>query len=138
MGSLLFYVRSADNTILNALNIIVRQIGSATDLTEKWTTQLLNYMETQPDATLPYWDSEMILKGHSDASYLNKDNTISRFAGYFFMGHKQHYIQPFCLNGAIVVTVSILKLVAASAAEAELGGIFQNGQTETKLRLTLM
>ena len=53
------------------------------------------------------------------------------------MGYKQHYIQPLCLNGAIVVTVSILKLVAASAAEAELGGIFHNGQTETKLRLTL-
>ena len=35
------------------------------------------------------------------------------------------------MNGAVVVTVSILKLVATSAAEAELGGLFHNSQTAT-------
>ena len=53
------------------------------------------------------------------------------------MGDKQQDHKPLCLNGAIVVTVSILKLVAASAAEAELGGLFHNGRTATELRLTL-
>ena len=53
------------------------------------------------------------------------------------MGDKQQDHEPLCLNGAIVVTVSILKLVAASAAEAELGGLFHNGRTATELRLTL-
>ena len=53
------------------------------------------------------------------------------------MGDKQQDNEPLCLNGAIVVTVSILKLVAASAAEAELGGLFHNGRTATELRLTL-
>ena len=92
---------------------------------------MLNYMATHPDATLRYWASDMILKGHSDASYLNEDNARSSFAGYFFMGDKQQDHEPLCLNGAIVVTVSILKLVAASAAEAELGGLFHNGRTAT-------
>ena len=74
VGSLRLYARAVDNTILKALNTIARKTGSATELTEKWTTQLLNYMATHPDTTLRYWASDMILKGHSDDSYLNEDN----------------------------------------------------------------
>ena len=51
------------------------------------------------------------------------------------MGDKQHDSKPLCLNGAIVVTVSILKIVAASAVEAKLGGLFHNGQKATALRI---
>ena len=86
LGSLLFFARAVDNTILKALNTIARKTGSATELTAKWTTQLLNYMATHPDAKLRYWASDMILKGHSDAAYLNEDNVRSSFAAYFFYG----------------------------------------------------
>ena len=79
VGSLLFFARAVDNKILKALNAIARKTGSATELTAKWTTQLLNYMATHPTAKLWYWAIDMILKGHSDASYLNEDNARSSF-----------------------------------------------------------
>jgi hypothetical protein len=42
---------------------------------------------------------------------------------------------PIKLNGAIHVTCTILKLVAASAAEAELGALFLNAQEAKVFRL---
>jgi len=41
------------------------------------------------------------------------------------------------LNGAIHITSTILKLVAASAAKAELGALFLNAQEAKVLRVTL-
>ena len=46
--------------------------------------------------------------------------------------------QTIKLNGNIVVTCAVLKLVAASAAEAELGAEFRNTQEAWIIRLTLM
>ena len=46
--------------------------------------------------------------------------------------------QPIKLNGNIAVTCAILKLVAASAAEAELGALFLNTQEARIICLTLM
>ena len=44
---------------------------------------------------------------------------------------------PIKLNGAIHVQCTILKLVAASAAEAELGALFLNAQDAKVFRLIL-
>ena len=57
--------------------------------------------------------------------------------GDVYKSNKQHDSEHLCLNGAIVVTVSILKLVAASATEAEVGVLYHNDRTYTELRLTL-
>ena len=46
--------------------------------------------------------------------------------------------KPIKLNGNIAVTCAILKLVAASAAEAELGALSLNAQEARIIRLTLM
>ena len=51
------------------------------------------------------------------------------------MPKNRHPIKP---NGNIAVTCAILKLVAASAAEAELGALFLNTQEARIIRLTLM
>ena len=45
--------------------------------------------------------------------------------------------KPIKLNGAIYVLCTILKLVAASAAKAELGALFLNAQEAKIMRLTL-
>jgi len=44
---------------------------------------------------------------------------------------------PIKLNGAIHITCIILKLITASAAEAELGALFLNAQEAKVIRLTL-
>jgi hypothetical protein len=70
----------------------------------------------------------MILSVHSDALYLSAPKACSRSGGYFFLGSIPHNGDPIKLNVAIHITCAILKLVAASAAEAELGAPFLNVQ----------
>ena len=87
-------------------------------------------MWTHPDAIIRYCASDMILNVHSDASYLSAPKARSRAGGYFFLGSLPCAGDLIKLNGAIHVTCTILKLVAASTAEAELGALFLNAQEE--------
>jgi len=79
----------------------------------------------------------MIINVHSDASYLSAPKARSRAGGYFFLGSLPRDGDPIKLNGATHVTCAILKLVAASAAEAELGALFLNAQEAKVIRLVL-
>jgi hypothetical protein len=64
-------------------------------------------------------------------------NAQSRVAGYFFLGSIPKANHPMKMNGASEVLCTVLKLVAASAAEAELGALFVNAKEANILRLTL-
>ena len=79
----------------------------------------------------------MILNVHSDASYLSAPNARSRASGYYFLGWLPKDNEPIRLNGAINVLCCLLKFVAASAAEAELGALFLNAKEAKIMRLTL-
>ena len=70
----------------------------------------------------------MILNLHSDASYLSAARGRSRAGGYFFLGSLPKNGNPIFLNGNIAITCAIIKIVAASAAEAELTALFINTQ----------
>jgi hypothetical protein len=95
-------------------------------------------MWTHPDAKICYHASDMILNVHSDASYLSAPRAHSRASGYFFLGSFPVYGDHIKLNGAIHITCTILKLIAALAAEAELGALFLNAQEAKVLQLTLL
>eukprot|EP00804_Cyclotella_cryptica_P023697 CCRYP_019320-RA/>CCRYP_019320-RA protein AED:0.37 eAED:0.35 QI:0/0/0/1/1/1/6/0/1607 len=137
VGSLLFYARAVDNTILPALSTIASSQAAATELTLAQCTQLLDYCASNPDATIQYRASDMILNIHSDASYLSAPRTRSQVAGYYFLGSIPTDDAPIKLNGAILVFCGILKFVVASAAEAELGGLFLNCKEGKIQRLIL-
>jgi hypothetical protein len=92
---------------------------------------------THPDAIIRYHASAIILNVHSDASYLSAPKARSRAGGCFFLGSLPRDGDPIKLNGAIHVTCTILKLVAASAAEAELGALVLNAQEAKVFRLVL-
>ena len=79
----------------------------------------------------------MILQVHSDASYLSEPKARSRAAGHFFLGWLPKANQPIKLNGAIYTLCTVLKFVAASAAEAELGALFLNVKEARVIRLIL-
>jgi hypothetical protein len=79
----------------------------------------------------------MVLNVHSNASYLSAPRARSRAGDYFFLGSIPIDCDPIKLNGTIHITCTILKLVAASAAEAKLGALFLNAQEAKVLRLTL-
>ena len=123
IGSLLYYARAVDNTILVTLNIVTAEQSQATTDTEKQIHKLLNYVATHHNASITYKASDMILKIHRDASYVSAKNSRSRAGGYFYMGKNNDFI-----NAPVHVECNIMKNVLASAAEAEIGAIFLNCQ----------
>jgi hypothetical protein len=134
-GTILYYGRAVDNTLLVALSDIASRQAKATHLTEQDTNRLLDYCATNPNAILRFQASDMILKGHSDASYLNASKARSRVGGHFYLGNRPG--TPEIYNGAILNPVGILRHVASSAAEAEVGGLFVNLKEALVLRQTL-
>ena len=137
VGSFLYYARAVDPTILMALSAIAAQQSAPTEETLTRVNQFLDYMWTHPDAKIRYRASDMILNVHSDASYLSAPKARSRAGGYFFLGSMPQDAEPIIINGAIHITCTILKLVAASAAEAELGALFLNAQEAKVIRIVL-
>ena len=101
---------------------------------------LLDYAATYPCAKLRYHASDMILHVDSDAAYLVLPNAHSRIAGHYFLSSKPPLPpappQP-APNAPILTECKYLKHVVASAAEAETGGLFYNGQTIIPIRQAL-
>jgi hypothetical protein len=133
--SFLYYARAVNPTILMALSAIASQQALPTEDTRNHITQFLDYMATHPDAKIRYRASNMVLNVHSDASYLSAPHAQSRAGGYFFLGSTPRDRSPIQINGAVHVTCTICKLVAASAAEAELGTLLLNAQEAKVIRL---
>ncbi len=124
-------------TILMSLSAIAAEQANPTESTMKQVKHLLDYMHTNPNAIIRFQASDMILNIHSDASYLTATKGRSRAGGYFFLGSLPKEGNPIKLNGNIAITCAILKLVAASAAEAELGALFLNTQEAKVIRIIL-
>jgi hypothetical protein len=135
-GSVLYYARAVDPTVLMPLNDIATEQTKATEKKQASTNQLLNYLVTHPDATIRYHASDMILHIHSDASYLSVSNDRSRLGGLFLLGNKSP--EQDTLNGSILNVASVIKNVVASAAKSEVGACFHNAQSGARLRVTLM
>jgi hypothetical protein len=134
-GSVLYYARAVDLTVLMPLNDIATEQTKATEKTQAPTSQLLDYVATHPDATIRYHASDMILHIHSDASYLSVSNARSRLGGLFFLGNKSPGKDK--LNKSILNVAFIIKNVVASTAESEVGACFHNAQSGAPLRVTL-
>jgi hypothetical protein len=137
MGSILYYARAVDMTVLMALSSIAVEQTKATEKTMARCTQLLDYLSGHADTKVRFHASDMILNIHSDASYLLEANARSRTCGHFFMGWMPQDDEPIHLNGAFHVSTMILHFVVASAAEAELGALYHNCQTGIIFQLTL-
>jgi hypothetical protein len=134
-GSVLYYARAVDPTVLMPLNDIATEHTKMTDTTQAATNQLLDYLVTHPDATIRNHASDMILHIHRDASYLSVSNARSRLGGLFLCGDKSPHEDN--LNGSILNAASIIKNMVASTAESEVGACFQNAQSGAPLRVTL-
>jgi hypothetical protein len=117
------------------LNDVATKQTKATEKTQAAMNQLLDYLDTHPDATIRYHASDMILHIHSDASYLSVSNARSRLGGLFLLGNKSP--EQDTLNGSILNITSFIKNVVASASESEVGACFHNAQSGAPLRVTL-
>jgi hypothetical protein len=143
VGTLLFYGRAIDSTMLVALGTIASKQTRGTKSTAQAVTQLLNYAAAHPDATIRYHASDMCLHIHSDASYLSEANARSRAGGTFFLSSKPtnttntpNPAAPY--NGAIHTISAIMANVMASATEAEFGALFHNARDAVPLRTALI
>ena len=136
-GSLLYYARAIDGTILPALNDIASQQASPTEFTKAKCNRLLDYVATYPNTTVRYRASNMKLHIDSDAAYLVMPKARSRIAGYFNFGQPNTTLTQENPNGAVLIECKTLRHVVASAAEAEVGGIFHNAQIALPIRYML-
>jgi hypothetical protein len=105
----------------------------------KW---LMDYCVSKPLAIIRYFESDMVLYVHSDASYLSETRSRSRAGGHFFLSSKPTdpnttptQIPP--LNGPVHTVCKILKVVVGSAAEAEIGGVYINAQDAVPMIVAL-
>ncbi len=126
VGSILYYARAVNSTVLMALSSIASEQMKGTTNTMDKAKQLLDYLATHPDATIRFRALDMILNMHSDASYLCEANAQSHACGHFFTGLAPTDGDPIKLNGEFLTLCTILSFVVASAAEAELGALFLN------------
>jgi hypothetical protein len=132
VGSLLYYGRAIDNTILPALNTIAQQQSRPTTQTMDRCSTLLDYTATYPTAFIRYYASDMVLSIDSDAAYLVEPQSRSRVAGYFQLNSL-----PTFVNGALLIECKTLRHVVASSAEAETAGLFHNAQIAVPIRYML-
>jgi hypothetical protein len=126
MGSILYYARAVDMTVVMAMSSIAMEQTKATKKTMGRCIQLLNYLASNLEAKVRFHASDMIMNIHSDASYLSETKARSRACGHFFMGWMPKNGEPIQLNGAFHVNTTILRFAVASAAEAKLGALFHN------------
>ena len=120
LGTLLFYARAVDRTLLTAIGELATEQSQATKTTMEKLTQLLNYCATHSDDTIRFSASDMILAIEIDASYLSVAKGRSRAAGYFFLTNKASSpTGPYQSNGAVHILCQIMREVLSSAAEAE-------------------
>jgi hypothetical protein len=87
-GSILYYARAVDPTVLMPLNDIATEQNQGDGEDASHHESNVGFLATHPDATLRYHASTMILNIHSDASYLSVSNARSRLGGLFFLVNK--------------------------------------------------
>ena len=114
VGTFLFYSRAVDPTMLMALSIIAMEQSQGTRTTKEKAEHFLTYAAMHPNATIKYNKSDIILKIHSDDSYLSKRQGRSRAGGDFYLRNREHTTDP--PNGPILNTTGILANVMSAAS----------------------
>ena len=133
-GTFLFYARAVDPPMLTALSALASEQARPTEKTMQRCKQFLDYAASQDEAAITFHASDMILAGHSDASYLSELYARSRAGGHWFLSKDVMYPPN---NGAIHNLSHVIKAVMGSAAEAEIGALYHNCKLAVPWRATL-
>ena len=135
VGTFLFYSKAVDPTMLTSLSIIATEQTQGTQTTKDKAEHFLTYTATHPNATIKYYKLDMILKIHSDASYLSEQQGRSCAGGHFYLGNWEHMTDP--PNGPILNTTGILANVMSAASEPEAAALFTNMKEGVIQRIAL-
>ena len=85
MGTLLYYARSVDCTILTDLKTIAEQQENSTQNTEAAIIHFLDYTATNTTTIVQYKAIDMILHIDSDTPYLSKPWTHNSTVGHYYL-----------------------------------------------------
>jgi hypothetical protein len=85
-GTLLYYARAVDPTLLMPIDVLASEQSRATADTADKVIKLLNYCNNHPETKIRYHASGMILYIHSDESYLSEREAKSRAGGLLLHG----------------------------------------------------
>ena len=90
VGSLLFYARGVDPTILPAVNMVASLQANPTQYVAAAALRLLQYCARYPNNSITYHACDMVLHVQSDASYLSRNNARSVAGAIFYISNKTH------------------------------------------------
>ena len=115
VGSLLYYARALDSTMLPAVQDISSRQSVPTQDVVAAVDRLLGYCFSHPDHELHIRPSHMLLQTQSDASYLSLPRSGSKSGGHHtFADH-----DPDTINAPIDVDSSRIPITVSSAADSE-------------------
>jgi hypothetical protein len=146
IGTLLFYARAVDYTMLTAVNHVSSLQSKPTKDVLKRAIRILQYAASYPNHHLVFKACDMVLHVHSDASYLTRPNARSVAGGIFYcadhLSTTSHQTNLSSaddrnINGGLLAVSTIIPTVCSSAAEAEYAALFINGIHGTWLRTVL-
>ena len=106
LGVFLYYGRAIDMTVLTALGNIATQQAAPNENTMRNVHQFFDYAATHPDAIITFHTSDMVLAGHSDASYLSESKAYSRVGGHSPLSNNSRDPPN---NGAVLNITQIIK-----------------------------
>ena len=133
VGSLLYYGRAVDHSILPAVAALSRQQASPTAATIASMHRLLGYVSAHPAAFQTIRPSAMLLRIHSDGSHLSSPNARSIAGGFHYLGTSD----PLFTNSPIHCFSSQIPVVASAVSETEYAAVFANGRYAAEERLAL-
>ena len=84
-GSLLYFARCINCTILATLGSIGTNISDGTERVAAMNAYILNFCAKSRNPKVRYYSRDMQLCGHIDASYLFVSKVRSRAAAYFYL-----------------------------------------------------
>ncbi len=116
VGSILYYSKAVNMTVLMALSTIAVIQTKATKRTMERCTQLLDYLAHNADAKVRFHASDMILNIHSDALYMSEAKARSRACGHFFIVWMPQNGESIQLNRAFHVSTTIMRCCLRSGS----------------------
>jgi hypothetical protein len=131
VGTLLYYARAVDPSLLPIANKIASQQANPTQKVLTAANRALSYASSRQNNCLTYYTCDMHLFLHVDAFYLSRSHARSVVGGYYFLGNEH---QPLQINGATHVFSSIIPCIVSSAGEAEYAALFAGAQHAVSLR----
>ena len=134
VGSILYYARAVDSTMLPAVTTLASLQARPTAAVMAQANRLLQYCFRYPSNRLILHACDMQLHVQSDASFNSRPRGRSVAGSFFYLGNHDH---PEHINGAVHCISKVIDVVVGSVGEAEYAALYIAGVEATSLQQML-